>query len=126
MNAVARKLIRRTREAIRAAVQLTRAAKYTLLNGPVGVLVAHGDLVTASTHLVRLGLGDDEVRSFRSYYGKTVKAAYRAATGTTPITCWIDVDGHYRAVAVYLPYDRALAAGVTGYKRLAALVSEVA
>jgi hypothetical protein len=118
VNAVARKLIRRTREAIRSAVQLTRAAKYTLLNGPVGVL--------ASTHLVRLGLGDDDIRSTRSHYGKTVKAAYRAATGTTPITCWIDVDGHYRAVAVYLPYDRALTAGVTGYKRLAALVSEAA
>jgi hypothetical protein len=124
MNATARKIVSRLRAAIRSAVQLTRAAKYALLNGPVGVLVAHGDLVTASTHLVRLGLDETEVRSFRSYYGKTVKAAYRAATGSNPITCWIDVDGHYRAVAVYLPYDRALAAGVTGYKRLAALVTE--
>ena len=124
MIARTRKLISRTREALRRAAHITRAARYALLNGSVGTLVANGDLVTASTHLLRLGLTDDQIRSTRSHYGKTVKAAYRKATGATPITCWIDIDGHYRAVCVYLPYDRALAAGVTTYKRLAGIVNQ--
>jgi hypothetical protein len=124
VNATARKLINRTLKAIRSAVQLPRAVKYAILNGPVGTLVANGDLVTASTHLVRLGLAEDDIRSFRSHYGKTVKAAYRKATGGSPLTCWIDIDGHYRSCCVYLPYDRSLAAGATTYKRLAAIVNQ--
>lgn len=126
MNAVARKLIRRRLASILAAVQVSRAVECTTLNGAVGTLLAHGDLVQASTHLHRLGLTDDQIRSTRSHYGKTVKAAYRKATGTTPITCWIDIDGHYRSVCVYLPYDRALATAVHAYKRLAGIANQAA
>lgn len=106
------------------AVQVSKHLRFATLNGAIGRLLADGNLVQASVHLIRLGLDDAEIRSFRSYYGKCVKKAYRAATGgAAPLTCWVDVDGHFRSVAVYLTYDRALTAGVTAYKRLATLVA---
>lgn len=120
MNATARKHHRR----LITAAQVGKHLRYATLNGAIAVLVASGDLVQASAHLIRLGLTEEEIRSFRSHYGKTVKAAYRKATdGSAPLTCWIDVDGHYRSICVYLPYDRALTAGVTAYKRLNTLVA---
>lgn len=124
MNATARHLIRRITAAVRTAAQVSRATRYTALNGAISTLVANGDLVQASAHLRRLGLTDDQIRSTRSNFGKTVKAAYRSTTGTAPMKCWIEIDGRYRSVYVYLPFDRALAAGVTAYKRLAALVAQ--
>lgn len=119
--------MRRTITAIRrllTAVQAGKHLRYATLNGAIATLLAAGELVQASAHLVRLGLTGEELRSFRSHYGKCVKRAYRAAVGgAAPLVCWVDVDGHYRLVCVYLPHDRALTAGVTAYKRLNALVS---
>jgi hypothetical protein len=119
MNSTTRKLHRR----LLTAAQVNRATRYAALNGAIAALLAAGNLVQASAHLIRLGLTDDEIRSFRSHYGKCVKRAYRAATGgRAPLVCWVDVDGYYRRVAVYFPFDRAFAAGVKAYKRLAALI----
>ena len=124
MNATARTATRRMLTALRNAVQLTRTARHHLLNGALQRLLDTGNLVQASDYLRRLGLDDAELRSFRSWHGRYTKAAYKKATGgADPITAWVDIDGYFRRVAVYLPNDRAFAAGVKAYKRLSALLA---
>ena len=124
MNATARKTIRSQQAALLAAVQLPRTARHHLLNGSLQRLLDTGNLVQASDYLRRLGLDDAELRSFRSWHGRYTKAAYKKATGgAAPITAWVDIDGYFRRVAVYLPNDRAFAAGVKAYKRLNTLLA---
>lgn len=123
MNATARKLIARTAAAIRAAVQIGRAARYATLNGPLQQQLNEGRLIQASTYLRTLGVEDAGITSFRSWYGRKVKAAYRESHGMrAPQTAWAQIDGHWMHVCVYSPSDPALRAGVEAYPRLAAVV----
>lgn len=123
MNATARKLITRTLAAIRNAVRVSRALRYATLNGPLQEQLNSGLLIQASTYLRTLGLNDGGVSSFRSHYGKKVKAAYRADNGgRAPQMAWVQIDGRWMSVNVYQPADPALRAGVTAYPRLASVV----
>ena len=122
MTARIRNMIARAHAALRNAVRIGRAARYTALNGPLAAQLAAGQLIQASTHLRALGLNEQGVRSTRSHYGKKVKAAFQAATGRDPLMAWALVDDHWRRVCVYHPGDPALAAGVAAYPRLAALI----
>lgn len=123
MNATARKFIARLRTALRRAAHITRAARYAALNGALATDLAEGRLIQASVHLRALGLTEDEVRSFRSHFGKTTKRAYRAAHGNLdPQTAWVLIDGRWMNVCVYSPADPALRVGVTAYARLAETV----
>jgi hypothetical protein len=124
VNATARKLIARTRAAIQTAVRICRAARYTALNGPLGDQLANGQLIQASTYLRTLGLEEWAVRSTRSHFGKKVKAAHLAATGTAPLMAWVMVDDRWMRVCVYAPQDPALAAAVDAYPRLANIVRD--
>lgn len=120
MNATARKLIARSLKAIRRAVQVSRAIRYATLNGPLQEQLNSGQLIQASTYLRTLGLNDGGVASFRSHYGKKVKAAYRDNNnGRTPLMAWVQIDGRWMHVCVYHPADPALRTGVTAYPRLA-------
>ena len=120
MNATARKLIARTKTALRRAAHITRAARYAALNGSLATELAEGRLIQASTYLRTLGIEDAGIASFRSWYGRKVKAAYRAAHGNLdPQRAWVLVDGRWTSVHVYSPSDPALAAGVAAYPRLA-------
>lgn len=124
MIATTRKLIARSLKAIRCAVQVSRAIRYTTLNGPLQVQLNEGRLIQASTYLRTLGLNDGGVASFRSPYGKKVKAAYRSANGgLAPQTAWVQIDGRWLNVCVYNPGDDALPAAVAAYPRLAETVS---
>ena len=126
MNATARRFITRTRDAILAAVHVCRAARYAALNGALAPQLADGRLIQASTYLRTLGITDGGVRSFRSHYGKKVKAAHRAATGRDPLMAWCLVDDRWMRVCVYEPGDLALTAGVAAYPRLAEVVNTAA
>jgi hypothetical protein len=123
MAAKTRKLIARTTAAIRAAVQIGRAARYATLNGPLQQQLNEGRLIQASTYLRTLGVEDAGIRSFRSWYGRKVKAAYRDQHGhLNPQMAWAQIDGRWMHVCVYNPSDPALRAGVEAYPRLAAVV----
>ena len=123
MNATARNAVTRLRQAIRRAAQICRAARYAALNGPLQQQLAEGRLIQASTYLRTLGLNDGGVRSFRSHYGKKVKAAYRAGhSNLDPAKAWVMIDGRWTNVHVYNPSDPALASGVAAYPRLAEVV----
>lgn len=123
MIARTRKLISRTREALRRAAHITRAARYASLNGSLATELAEGRLIQASTYLRTLGLNDAGIASFRSWYGRKVKAAYRQAHGNLdPQRAWVLIDGRWTNVHVYNPSEPALAAGVTAYPRLAEVV----
>jgi hypothetical protein len=120
VNATARNLIRRLTAAIRTAVQVSRAARYMALNGPLQEQLNSGLLIQGSTYLRTLGLNDGGVSSFRSHYGKKVKAAYRDNNnGRTPLMAWVQIDGRWMHVCVYHPADPALRTGVAAYPRLA-------
>ena len=124
MNATARNAVTRLRRAIRRAAQICRAARYAALNGPLQQQLAEGRLIQASTYLRTLGVEDAGVRSFRSHYGKKVKAAYRAAhSNLDPQRAWVMIDGRWTSVHVYNPSDPALAAGVAAYPRLAEYIA---
>lgn len=125
MNATFRKLIARTRAAIQTAVRISRAARYTALNGPLADQLASGQLIQASTYLRALGLEEWAVRSMRSHYGKKVKAAHRAANRRDPLMAWVLVDDRWMRVCVYAPQDPALAQGVADYARLASIVNAI-
>jgi transposase len=126
VNATTRKLIARTTRAIRRAVQVCRAARYASLNGPLQQQLAEGTLIQASTYLRTLGVEDAGVASFRSWYGRKVKAAYRAAhSNLDPQRAWVMIDGRWTSVHVYNPSDPALAAGVTAYPRLAECIAAI-
>lgn len=120
MNATARTQLRRLTAAIRRAVQVSRHIRYATLNGPLQEQLNTGLLIQASTYLRTLGLNDGGVISFRSHYGKKVKAAYRANNNDrTPLMAWVQIDGRWMHVCVYAPADPALRAAVTAYPRLA-------
>lgn len=125
MNATARKLIARTRSAIQTAVRVCKAARYTALNGALADQLADGRLIQASTYLRTLGLNEQGVRSFRSHFGKKVKAAHIAATGQQPLMAWCLIDDRWTRVCVYEAADPSLAAGVDAYPRLAAIVTDI-
>ena len=114
MIAATRKLTARLRTALRRAAHITRAARYASLNGSLATELAEGRLIQASTYLRTLGIEDAGIASFRSWYGRKVKAAYRAAHGNLdPQRAWVMIDGHWTSVHVYTPSDPALAAGKT-------------
>ena len=124
MIAAIRNLPARLRQALRRAAQVCRAARYASLNGPLQQHLAEGTLIQASTFLRTLGVEDAGIRSFRSHYGKKVKAAYRQAHGNLdPAKAWVMIDGRWTSVHVYNPSDPALAAGVAAYPRLAEYIA---
>lgn len=113
MTATARKLIRRTKTAVRAAVQMSRTAYYTLLNGSLNGLIRTGDM------LDRLGIALKDGQ--QSWYGKHVAKAYRTQHGTDAPKAWVRhrTTGRWIHVFVYAATDPALMTGLATYKATA-------
>ncbi|GAA3032558.1 hypothetical protein FHS39_002547 [Streptomyces olivoverticillatus] len=111
-------VIRRT---IRAALHTDPPLRYRVLSGSVAADVAAGRLIQCSTFLTRLGLDEQQVRSYRSWFGRYAAKAWRATNGTEPQRVWALIDSHWTHVAVYPPTSPVFAIAIESYKRMAAL-----
>ncbi|MBT2430557.1 hypothetical protein J7F02_34545 [Streptomyces sp. ISL-112] len=112
------KHIARTHQAARTT---TKALNYRCLSGDIAVAVEGGRLIQCSEFLRRLGIGEDLIRSLRSWFGRYAAKAWRAGTMTEPRRVWTLIDGRWTHVAVYAPSSFALPAAVASYKRMAGL-----
>lgn len=124
MSATARKLIRRSLTAVRQAVQMTRTARYQLINGrQMNDQLATGAVIRTGDMLDRLGIELKDGQA--SWYGRHVAKAYRAANGTDAPKAWVRhrTTGRWIRVYVYAPADPALIAGLRSYKATAGLVA---
>ncbi|MGK5733206.1 hypothetical protein [Streptomyces sp. URMC 124] len=107
--------IRRT---ITAARTSTKALGYRTLSGQIAHLVDTGALVRTGDILDRLG-ADDLKDGQRSWYGRHVAKAYRAAhLGADAIRVWAQhrTTGKWIHVYVYAPTDPALVVALGTYK----------
>jgi hypothetical protein len=107
--------IRRT---IAAALTASKALKYRTLSGAVAQLVDAGRLVRTGDILDRLG-ADDLKDGQRSWFGRHVAEAYRAANdGADAIRVWAQhrTTGRWIHVHVYSPVEPALFTGLRSYK----------
>lgn len=105
------------RRAIAAALAVGRHLRYTALSGEVATLVASGRLVRTGDVLDRLGA--DLSDGCRSWYGRHVAKAYRAAhLGADAVRVWAQhrTTGRWIHQHVYAPTDPALYAGLASYK----------
>lgn len=113
MNAVARKLIRRTIATVRHMHQDLQNAVF----GP-GLLIRTGDM------LDRLGIQLPDGQA--SWYGRHVAKAYREANGQDAPKAWTRhrTTGRWIRVFVYAANDPALIEGLRSYKATNSLVSQ--
>ncbi|MFF6966272.1 hypothetical protein ACFY9G_23255 [Streptomyces anthocyanicus] len=113
MNAAVQ--IRRTHA---AAQRVTKALAYRARSGAVIVAVEAGRLVRTGDILNRLGAADLK-DGYQSWYGRHVKKAHIAATGTEPVRVWVRhrTTGKWIHVHVYRPFDMALYVGLVTYKQ---------
>ncbi|MFI0914188.1 hypothetical protein [Streptomyces abikoensis] len=112
--------IRRTIAAARTA---TKSLGYRALSGRIAHLVDTGVLIRTGDLLDRLGaeLPDGQ----RSWYGRHVAKAYRAAhLGADAIRVWAQhrTTGHWIHVHVYAPTDPVLVTALGTYKATRSLV----
>ncbi|MEV5140356.1 hypothetical protein AB0K71_05895 [Streptomyces syringium] len=107
--------IRRT---IAAALHTAKPLGYRALSGQVAHLVDNGLLVRTGDILDRLG-ADDLKDGQKSWYGRHVAKAYRAAhLGADAIKVWAQhrTTGKWIHVHVYSPVDPALYTALQTYK----------
>jgi hypothetical protein len=105
------------RRALATATRTAEALGYLTLSGHIGILVADGRLIRTGDFLDRVG-GDDLKDGQKSWYGRHVVKAYRAAYGVEALRVWTQhrTTGRWIHVFVYAPLDPALLAGLTSYK----------
>lgn len=117
------KLRRRTNTAARTA---SRALGYRTLSGIVAALVATGRLVKTGDFLDRVG-GGDLPDGQRSWFGRHVAKAYRAANGGDAVRVWSQhrTTGKWIHVLVYGAIDPALYAGLRSYKATQHLLADM-
>jgi hypothetical protein len=117
VKATVRKFISRTTTAIRAAVQMPRAAYCRILNGAaLNEALEIGWLIRTSEMLDRLFIELPDGK--QSWYGRHVVKAYRATHGRDPLKAWVQhhTTGRWIHVYVYAPDDKALIQGLRTYK----------
>lgn len=115
------------RRALATVTHTTDALGYRTLSGRIGILVADGRLIRTGDFLDRVG-GDDLKDGQKSWYGRHVAKAYRAARGTEALRVWTQhrTTGKWIHVFVYAPVDSALLAGLASYKGTRHLVDRAA
>lgn len=113
MNAVTRT----RRNDLYAAAATNKALGYRTLSGVIGALVETGRLIRTGDFLDRIG-GSDLPDGKKSWFGRHVAKAYRAATGRDALKVWAQhrTTGKWIHVHVYGPIDPALYAGLRSYK----------
>ncbi|MFJ8146571.1 hypothetical protein ACIQ6R_16090 [Streptomyces sp. NPDC096048] len=113
MNAVTRT----RRNGLYAAVATAKALGYRTLSGTIGALIETGRLIRTGDFLDRIG-GSDLPDGKKSWFGRHVAKAYRAATGRDALKVWVQhrTTGKWIHVHVYGPIDPALYAGLRSYK----------
>ncbi|MFF8589975.1 hypothetical protein ACF061_00805 [Streptomyces sp. NPDC015220] len=108
-------VIRRTHAAAR---RVCKALTYRARSGQIITQVEAGLLIRTGDVLDRLGASDLK-DGYQSWYGRHVKKAHIAATGTEPVRCWVRhrSTGRWIHVHVYRPFDMALYVGLVTYKQ---------
>lgn len=100
-----------------AARRTSKALRYATLSGAILDAVNAGRLIRTGDFLARIG-GDDLPDGQKSWFGRHVAKAHRAATGTEPLRVWSQhrTTGKWIHTFVYGPIDEALYAGLRTYK----------
>jgi hypothetical protein len=108
---------RTRRNDLYAAAATTKALGYRTLSGLVGAAVEQGRMIRTGDFLTRIG-GDDLPDGKKSWFGRHVAKAYRAATGSEPLRVWAQhrTTGKWIHVHAYGPLDPALYTGLFAYK----------
>ena len=108
---------RTRRNTLRTATHTSRALGYRTLSGIIATWVDTGRLIRTGDFLDRIG-GHGLPDGRRSWFGRFVKKAYRAANGGDPIRVWAQhrTTGRFIHVHVYGPIDAALYEATAAYK----------
>lgn len=108
---------RTRRNTLRTATTTNRALGYRTLSGLIAAAVEAGRLIKTGDFLERIG-GGDLKDGVKSWFGRHVAKAYRAATGTEPVQVWAQhrTTGKWIRVFVYGPIDEALYEGLFNYQ----------
>ena len=108
---------RTRRNDLHAAAKTNRALGYRTLSGIIGALVETGRLIRTGDFLDRIG-GNDLKDGQKSWFGRHVAKAHRAATDSEPLRVWAQhrTTGKWIHVHVYGPIDEALYTGLFSYK----------
>jgi hypothetical protein len=108
---------RTRRNDLHAAAKTAKALGYRTLSGIIGALVETGRLIRTGDFLDRIG-GNDLPDGKKSWFGRHVAKAYRAATDSEPLRVWAQhrTTGKWIHVHVYGPIDEALYTGLFSYK----------
>jgi hypothetical protein len=127
MNATARKsIVRQAVAVLRDVMALPKPFLYALLNGrAIQQMLDAGALITTNTWLDAQGVPVDFKDGYRSWYGRSVRKAYRATYGIEPIKAWVQhrTSGRWIKVNAYAPSEQALITGAKDYARTAYLVA---
>lgn len=112
-----RRPIRLTARTRRAAAAVTKPLQYWVLSGWIAAEVASGRLIRTGDFLARLD-ADDLPDGQKSWFGRHVATAYRAAHGCEPLRVWSQhrTTGRWIQVFVYGGVDAALYTGLQSYK----------
>lgn len=108
---------RTRRNTLRTATATSRALGYRTLSGLIAAAVEAGRLIRTGDFLERIG-GGDLKDGVKSWFGRHVAKAYRAAHGGDPIQMWAQhrTTGKWIRVFVYGPIDEALYEGLFNYR----------
>jgi hypothetical protein len=108
---------RTRRNDLHAAAKTSRALGYRTLSGLIAAAVEAGRLIRTGDFLDRIG-GNDLPDGKKSWFGRHVAKAHRAATGTEPVKVWAQhrTTGKWIHVHAYGPIDEALYVGLRSYK----------
>lgn len=108
---------RTRRNTLRTATATAKALGYRTLSGIIGAHVEAGRLIRTGDFLDRIG-GNDLPDGKRSWFGRHVAKAYRAANGGDAVRVWTQhrTTGKWIHVHVYGPIDPALYVGLRSYK----------
>lgn len=107
---------RTRRNDLYAAAATAKALGYRTLSGLIAAAVEAGRLIRTGDFLERIG-GGDLKDGVKSWFGRHVAKAYRAATGGEPLKVWAQhrTTGRWIHVNVFGAIDEALYSGLDSY-----------
>jgi hypothetical protein len=108
---------RTRRNTLRTTATTSRALAYRTLSGLIAAAVETGRLIRTGDFLDRIG-GGDLADGQKSWFGRHVAKAYRAANGGDAVRVWTQhrTTGKWIHVYVYSPTEIALTTGLATYK----------